>query len=99
MAPYTFEGGKALHLTVGIGSGAFRTDVITPKDRDGHPLSGLLNPVQTAATETAPMVAAVVDNVNLCSWRALPWALAEVFAWLLPLIQHLGARLECAAHL
>jgi hypothetical protein len=24
MGPYTFEGGKTLHLTVGIGSGAFR---------------------------------------------------------------------------
>jgi Esterase-like activity of phytase len=119
MGPYTFEGGKTLHLTVGIGSGAFRhpndppnvlwtvgdrgpniaceemkhiagvelsacgavrngrvyptpsyapsiyrvllredgtfrvSDVITLKDRDGHPLSGLLNPLQTAATETA----------------------------------------------
>ena len=119
MGPYTFAGGKTLHLTVGIGSGAFHhpndppnvlwtvgdrgpniaceemkhiagvelsacgevrngrvyptpsytpsiyrvllredgtfrvTDVITLKDRDGHPLSGLLNPLQTAATETA----------------------------------------------
>jgi len=116
---YTFEGGKTLNLTVGIGSGAFRhpndppnviwtigdrganiacdemkkiagvelavckevrnariyptpsyspsiyrvlltpdgkfrvTDVITLKDRDGRPLSGLLNPLKTAATETA----------------------------------------------
>jgi hypothetical protein len=115
---YTFEGGKTLKLTVGIGSGAFRhprdpanviwtigdrgpniacdemkaiagielaacaevkngrvyptpsyapsiyrvllteagafrvTDVITLKDRDGRPLSGLLNPLRTAATET-----------------------------------------------
>src|SRR5215204_1770946 len=28
------------------------TDVITLKDRDGRPLSGLLNPLKTAATET-----------------------------------------------
>lgn len=112
---YTFEGGKTLKLTVGIGSGAFRhpkdppnvlwtvgdrgpniacsemksiagvqlasckkggrvyptpsyapsiyrvmlmddgtfrvTDVITLKDRDGRPLSGLLNPLKTASTE------------------------------------------------
>ena len=119
MGSYTFEGGKTLHLTVGIGSGAFRhpndppnvlwtvgdrgpniacdemkhiagvelgacgevrngrvyptpayapsiyrvllledgtfrvTAVLTLKDRDGYPLSGLLNPLQTAATETA----------------------------------------------
>ena len=119
MGSYTFEGGKTLTLTVGIGSGAFRhasdpphvlwtigdrgpniacdempaiagvaldacrqvrngrvyptpsyapsiyrvlllptgtfrvTDVITLKDRAGRPLSGLLNPLQTAATETA----------------------------------------------
>ena len=34
--------------------GTFRvTDVLTLKDRDGSPLSGLLNPLQTAATETA----------------------------------------------
>ena len=116
---FTFEGGKTLNLTVGIGSGAFRhpddppnviwtvgdrgpniacsemkqiariefaackgvqngrvyptpsyapsiyrvmllddgtfrvTDVITLKDRDGRPLSGMLNPLRTAATENA----------------------------------------------
>jgi hypothetical protein len=116
---FTFEGGKTLNLTVGIGSGAWRgpndppnviwtlgdrgpniacsemkeiagidfapckevrngrvyptpsyapsiyrvmlldngtfriTDVITLKDRDGHPLSGMLNPQKTAATENA----------------------------------------------
>lgn len=116
---FTFEGGKTLNLTVGIGSGAWRgrndpanvfwtvgdrgpniacsemkaiagidfapckgvrngrvyptpsyapsiyrvmledggtfrvTDVITLKDRDGRPLSGLLNPLKTAATENA----------------------------------------------
>ena len=116
---FTFEGGKTLNLTVGIGSGAWRgtsdpanvmwtigdrgpniacsemkeiagiafapckgvqngrvyptplyapsiyrvmildngtfrvTDVITLKDRDGHPLSGMLNPLKTAATENA----------------------------------------------
>jgi len=116
--PYTFEGGKTLNLTVGIGSAAFRhpsdppnviwtlgdrganiacsemkeiagvelaackgvrngrvyptpsyspsiyrvmltddrtfrvTDVITLKDRDGRPMSGLLNPLKTAATDT-----------------------------------------------
>jgi hypothetical protein len=116
---YTFEGGKTLNLTVGIGSGAWRgpndppnviwtvgdrgpniacsemkeiagidfapckgvrngrvyptpsyapsiyrvmllddgtfrvTDVITLKDRDGHPLSGMLNPLKTADTENA----------------------------------------------
>ena len=34
--------------------GSFRvTDVITLKDRDGHPLSGMLNPFKTAATENA----------------------------------------------
>jgi hypothetical protein len=34
--------------------GGFRvTDVITLKDRDGRPLSGLLNPLKTAATENA----------------------------------------------
>jgi hypothetical protein len=34
--------------------GSFRvTDVITLKDRDGRPLSGLLNPLTTAATENA----------------------------------------------
>jgi hypothetical protein len=34
--------------------GTFRvTDVITLKDRDGRPLSGLLNPLRTAATENA----------------------------------------------
>jgi hypothetical protein len=117
--PYSFEGGKTLNLTVGIGSAAFRhpndpgnviwtlgdrganiacsemkdiagvelaackdvrngrvyptpsyspsiyrvmltdertfriTDVITLKDRDGRPMSGLLNPLKTAATDTA----------------------------------------------
>ena len=116
---FTFEGGKTLNLTVGIGSGAWRgpkdppnviwtvgdrgpniacsefkeivgmefapckgvqngrvyptplyapsiyrvmllddgtfrvTDVITLKDRDGRPLSGMLNPLKTAATENA----------------------------------------------
>ena len=116
---FTFEGGKTLNLTVGIGSGAWRgpndpanviwtigdrgpniacsemkgiagiefapckgvrngrvyptpsyapsiyrvmlrddgtfrvTDVITLKDRDGHPLSGILNPLKTAPTENA----------------------------------------------
>ncbi len=116
---FTFEGGKTLNLTVGIGSGAWRgpndppnviwtvgdrgpniacsemkgiagiefapckgvqngrvyptpsyapsiyrvmllddgtfrvTDVITLKDRDGRPLSGLLNPLKTAPTENA----------------------------------------------
>jgi hypothetical protein len=116
---FTFEGGKTLNLTVGIGSGAWRgpkdpanviwtvgdrgpniacsemkeiagidfapckgvqngrvyptpsyspsiyrvmlldsgtfrvTDVITLKDRDGMPLSGMLNPLKTAATENA----------------------------------------------
>lgn len=35
------------------GDGTFRvTDVITLKDRDGRPLSGLLNPLRTASTET-----------------------------------------------
>jgi hypothetical protein len=119
LGTYSFEGGKTLNLTVGIGSGAFRhpgdppnviwtvgdrgpniacsemkgiagvdfapckgvrngrvyptpayspsiyrvlltadgkfrvTDVITLKDRDGRPLSGLLNPLKTAATENA----------------------------------------------
>lgn len=119
MGPFTFEGGKTLNLTVGIGSGAWRgpkdppnviwtigdrgpniacsemktiagmdfapckgvrngrvyptpsyspsiyrvmltddgtfrvTDVVTLKDRDGHPLSGMLNPLKTAATENA----------------------------------------------
>ncbi len=119
IGPYTFEGGRTLNLTVGIGSGAFRhpndppttiwtigdrgpniacddvkaiagvdfpacrevtngriypkpsyapsiyrvmlmtdgtfrvTDVMTLKDRDGKPLNGLLNPLRTAATETA----------------------------------------------
>ncbi len=118
IGPYSFEGGKILNLTVGIGSAAFRhpndqantvwtlsdrgpniacsdmkaiagmelpackevkngrvyptpsyapsiyrvmlmedgtfrvTDVITLKDRDGRPLSGLPNPVKTAQTET-----------------------------------------------
>src|SRR5262245_30223143 len=33
--------------------GTFRvTDVITLKDRDGHPLNGLPNPLHTATTET-----------------------------------------------
>lgn len=116
---FTFQGGKTLNLTVGIGSGAWRgpkdpanviwtvgdrgpniacsemkeivgidfapckgvrngrvyptpsyapsiyramlldngtfrvTDVITLKDRDGMPLSGMLNPLKTAATENA----------------------------------------------
>ena len=116
---FTFEGGKTLNLTVGIGSGAWRgpndpanviwtvgdrgpniacsemkkiagidfapckgvrngrvyptpsyapsiyrvmlmddgsfrvTDVITLKDREGRPLSGMLNPLKTAATENA----------------------------------------------
>jgi hypothetical protein len=116
---FTFEGGKTLNLTVGIGSGAWRgpkdpanviwtvgdrgpniacsemkeiagmefapckgvqngrvyptpsyapsiyrvvlldngsfrvTDVITLKDRDGMPLSGMLNPLKTAATGNA----------------------------------------------
>jgi hypothetical protein len=115
---FTFQGGKTLNLTVGIGSAAFRgpndpsnviwtlgdrgpniacsemkavagielpacssvkngrvyptpsyapsiyrvmlldngtfrvTDVITLKDRDGRPLSGILNPLKVAATET-----------------------------------------------
>ena len=119
IGPFTFEGGKTLNLTVGIGSGAWRgpkdpanviwtvgdrgpniacsefkdiagmefapckgvqngrvyptpsyspsiyrvmlldngtfrvTDVITLKDRDGNPLSGMLNPLKTAATENA----------------------------------------------
>ncbi len=119
IGPFTFEGGKTLNLTVGIGSGAWRgpndpanviwtvgdrgpniacsemkeiagidfapckgvqngrvyptpsyapsiyrvmllengtfrvTDVITLKDRDGTPLSGMLNPLKTAATENA----------------------------------------------
>jgi hypothetical protein len=119
IGPFTFEGGKILNLTVGIGSGAWRgpkdpanviwtvgdrgpniacsemkqiagmdfapckgvrngrvyptpsnspsiyrvmlldngtfrvTDVITLKDRDGNPLSGMLNPLKTAATENA----------------------------------------------
>jgi hypothetical protein len=119
IGPFTFEGGKTLNLTVGIGSGAWRgpndppnviwtvgdrgpniacsemkgiagiefapckgvrngrvyptpsyapsiyrvmllddgsfrvTDVITLKDRDGRPLSGMLNPLKTAATENA----------------------------------------------
>jgi hypothetical protein len=119
LGSYSFEGGKTLNLTVGIGSAAFRhpndppnviwtvgdrgpniacsemkgiagvdfapckgvrngrvyptpsyspsiyrvlltgegrfrvTDVITLKDRDGRPLSGLLNPLKTAATENA----------------------------------------------
>jgi hypothetical protein len=116
---FTFQGGKTLNLTVGIGSGAWRgpkdpanviwtvgdrgpniacsemkeiagmdfapckgvqngrvyptpsyspsvyrvmlldngtfrvTDVITLKDRDGNPLTGMLNPLKTAATENA----------------------------------------------
>ena len=116
---FSFEGGKTLNLTVGIGSGAWRgpkdpanviwtvgdrgpniacsemkqiagmdfapckgvqngriyptpsyspsiyrvmllddgtfrvTDVITLKDRDGNPLTGMLNPLKTAATENA----------------------------------------------
>jgi len=119
IGPFTFEGGKTLNLTVGIGSGAWRgpndppnviwtvgdrgpniacsefkeivgmefapckgvqngrvyptpsyapsiyrvmllengtfrvTDVITLKDREGMPLSGMLNPLKTAATENA----------------------------------------------
>lgn len=119
IGPFTFEGGKTLNLTVGIGSGAWRgpndpanviwtvgdrgpniacsemkevsgidfapckgvqngrvyptpsytpsiyrvmlldngtfrvTDVITLKDRDGNLLSGMLNPLKTAATENA----------------------------------------------
>ena len=119
IGPFTFEGGKTINLTVGIGSGAWRgpkdppnviwtvgdrgpniacsefkeivgmefapckgvqngrvyptpsyapsiyrvmlldngtfrvTDVITLKDRDGMPLSGMLNPLKTAATENA----------------------------------------------
>jgi hypothetical protein len=119
IGPFTFEGGKTLNLTVGIGSGAWRgpndpanviwtvgdrgpniacsemkkiagldfapckgvrsgrvypapsyspsiyrvmlkdngtfrvTDVITLKDRDGNPLSGMLNPLKTATTENA----------------------------------------------
>jgi len=118
IGPFSFEGGRTLNLTVGIGSSAFRhpsdppnvvwtlsdrganiacsdmrettgvdlpacrefpngrvyptpsyspsiyrvqigsegtfrvTDVITLKDRDGNPLSGILNPLKTAATET-----------------------------------------------
>jgi hypothetical protein len=33
--------------------GTFRvTDVIALKNRDGHPLSGLLNPLKTAETDT-----------------------------------------------
>ncbi len=36
-----------------MADGTFRvTDVITLKDRDGRPLSGLLNPLKTASTET-----------------------------------------------
>jgi hypothetical protein len=124
MGSYTFEGGKTLNLTVGIGSGAFRhasdpphvmwtigdrgpniacdemktiagvaldacsevhngrvyptpsyapsiyrvmlmqdgtfrvTDVITLKDREGRPLSGLLNPLKTAARKQRSTVAA-----------------------------------------
>jgi hypothetical protein len=119
IGPFTFEGGKTLNLTVGIGSAAWRgpndppnviwtlgdrgpniacsemkgiagiefapckgvrngrvyptpsyapsiyrvmllddgtfrvTDLITLKDRDGRPLSGMLNPLKTAATENA----------------------------------------------
>lgn len=119
LGQFTFEGGKTLNLTVGIGSGAWRgpkdppnviwtvgdrgpnvacsemkeiagidfvpckgvrngrvyptpsyapsiyrvvlldngtfrvTDVITLKDRDGMPLSGMLNPLKTAVTENA----------------------------------------------
>ena len=37
-----------------LDNGTFRvTDVITLKDRDGNPLSGMLNPLKTAATENA----------------------------------------------
>lgn len=37
-----------------LDNGTFRvTDVITLKDRDGMPLSGMLNPLKTAATENA----------------------------------------------
>src|SRR5215208_4074824 len=37
-----------------LDDGTFRvTDVITLKDRDGVPLSGMLNPLKTAATENA----------------------------------------------
>ena len=37
-----------------LDNGTFRvTDVITLKDRDGNPLTGLLNPLKTAATENA----------------------------------------------
>ena len=36
-----------------LDDGTFRvTDVITLKDRDGRPMSGLLNPLKTAATDT-----------------------------------------------
>ena len=36
-----------------IGDGSFRvTDVITLKNRDGHPLNGMPNPLRTASTET-----------------------------------------------
>ncbi len=37
-----------------LDNGTFRvTDVVTLKDRDGNPLSGMLNPLKTAATENA----------------------------------------------
>src|SRR5690606_7943441 len=43
----------SIYRVILTGEGAFRiADVITLKDRDGIPLSGLPNPRQTASTET-----------------------------------------------
>jgi hypothetical protein len=44
----------SIYRVILMDDGSFRvTDVITLKDRDGRPLSGLLNPLKTAATENA----------------------------------------------
>lgn len=44
----------SIYRVVLLDDGSFRvTDVITLKDRDGRPLSGMLNPLKTAATENA----------------------------------------------
>jgi hypothetical protein len=43
----------SLYRVLLLDNGTFRvTDVITLKDRDGHPMSGLLNPLKTAQTDT-----------------------------------------------
>jgi hypothetical protein len=44
----------SIYRTMLLDNGTFRvTDVITLKDREGMPLSGMLNPLKTAATENA----------------------------------------------